>query len=236
MSNDRRLLIVDLSVNPAVYRPVQHWRPHVEALGVRADVCRPPDGDVPADLAPYSHAILTGSEASILADTPWIRRACDLTRALDARGVKLLGSCFGHQMLARALAGRSFVRRTPTPEFGWIDVTKLAGGAAPDAVTEALPGRFAVYTSHFDEVWPLPPGWERVAETAGCSCAVVRRASGGAWGIQPHPEIGVDEGLALQASYLDTMPERRGVLEAAWHAEPRDDRITPALVRGFLDA
>jgi hypothetical protein len=62
MSDDHRLLIVDLSVNPAIYRPVDHWRPHVEALGVPVDVCRPPDGDAPADLAPYSHAILTVGE------------------------------------------------------------------------------------------------------------------------------------------------------------------------------
>jgi len=233
MPDTRRLLIVDLSVNPDVYRPVQHWRPHVEALGVPVGVCRPPDGDLPADLASYSHAILTGSEASILAGTEWIVRACDLTRALDARNVKLLGSCFGHQMLARALSGPAFVRRTPTPEFGWIEVRKT-GGSGRDPLTDALPDRCHVYTSHFDEVFPLPPGWERVAETADCACAVVRRASGGAWGIQPHPEIGLEEGLALQASYLDTMPERRALLEAGWHATPRDDRIAGALVRGFL--
>jgi len=235
MPDTRRLLIVDLSVNPAVYRPVEHWRPHVEALGVAVDVCRPPDGEAPAEIARYSHAILTGSEASILADTEWIVRACSLTRALDARGVKLLGSCFGHQMLARALSGPAFVRRTPTPEFGWIEVRKTGGGAR-DPLTQALPDRCHVYTSHFDEVFPLPPGWERVADTADCTCAVVRRASGGAWGVQPHPEIGLEEGLALQASYLETMPERRKVLEAGWHAAPRDDRIAAALVRGFLSA
>jgi GMP synthase-like glutamine amidotransferase len=235
MRDSRRLLIVDLSVNPAVYRPVEHWRPHVEETGVPADVCRPPDGDLPADLAPYSHAILTGSEASILTDTEWIVRACELTRALDVRKVKLLGSCFGHQMLARALSGPAFVRRTPTPEFGWIEVRKT-GGLAGDPLTDALPDRCHVYASHFDEVWPLPPGWEQVAQTSDCPCAVVRRASGGAWGIQPHPEIGLDEGLALQASYLATMPDRRKVLEAGWHANPQDDRVAAALVSGFLAA
>jgi hypothetical protein len=74
-----------------------------------------------------------------------------------------------------------------------------------------------------------------VAGTADCPYAVIRRASGGAWGIQPHPEIGIDEGRALQESYLKTMEGRRGVLEAGWHAEPRDDGITAALVKGFLD-
>ena len=235
MSDRRRLLIVDLSVNPDVYRPVSHWGPHVAAEGVAMAVCRPPDGDYPAEVASYSHAILTGSEASILTDIEWIVGACDLARALDARGVKLLGSCFGHQMLARALSGRAFVRRTPTPEFGWIDVRKAAG-LTRDPLIDALPDRCHVYASHFDEVFPLAPGWEQVADTADCSCAVVRRVSGGAWGIQPHPEIGIEEGLALQASYLETMPENCAVLKARWHGEPRDDEIAGAIVRGFLAA
>jgi GMP synthase (glutamine-hydrolysing) len=235
MNDGLRLLIVDLSVNPAVYRPVAHWRPHVDALGVPMDVCRPPDGAWPADLAPYSHAILTGSEASILDDTDWIVQACDLTRALAEQRVKLLGSCFGHQMLVRSLSGRDFVRRTPTPEFGWVEVRR-AGGLSGDPLVDALPERCHVYASHFDEVFPLPPGWECVAETDRCACAVIRHDGGRAWGIQPHPEIDVNEGRALQASYLQTMPERREVLEAAWHATPRDDRIAAALVEGFLSA
>jgi hypothetical protein len=70
----------------------------------------------------------------------------------------------------------------------------------------------------------------------GLRLAVVRRQGGGAWGIQPHPEIGIEEGLALQASYLETMPENRAVLHAGWHGEPRDDRIAGAIVRGFLSA
>lgn len=234
MPDHRRLLIVDLSVDAAVYRPVAHWRPHVEAVAVPMDVCRPPDGDFPADLSPYSHAILTGSEASILADTEWIVRACDLTRALDARGAKLLGSCFGHQMLARALSGRAAVRRTPTPEFGWIELRKQAG-LARDPLVDGLPDRCHVYASHFDEVFPLPPGWERVAGSQDCACAVVRRTSGRVWGIQPHPEIGVEEGLALHASYLETMRGNSAVLKAGWHGEPHDDLIAGALIRGFLD-
>lgn len=235
MSDGSRLLIVDMSVNPVIYRPVMHWQPHVEALAVPFDVCRPPDGEAPEDLGPYSHAILTGSEASILADTAWIVQACELTRALAARGVKLLGSCFGHQMLGRALSGRAFVRRTPTPEFGWVELRKRNGGTR-DPLGDALPARCHVYTSHFDEVFPAPPGWEIVADTAGCACAVMRHAGGRAWGIQPHPEIGIEEGRALQASYLVSMPERREVLDAGWHAEPRDDRIAAIVVNAFLGA
>ncbi len=235
MTDRRRLLIVDLSVNPDVYRPVDHWTPHVQAAGVRMDACRPFDGHVSPDLSSYSHAILTGSEASILADSEWIARACELTQALHCRGVRLLGSCFGHQLLARALAGRTFDRRTPAPEFGWIELRKRPG-VGSDPVVDALPERCHVYASHFDEVFPLPAGWDCVADTSDCSCSVVRWPAGRAWGIQPHPEIGIQAGLALHASYVETMPGNRAVLTAGWHGEPRDDEIAGPIVRGFLAA
>lgn len=235
MTDHRRLLLVDLSVNPVIYQPVQHWKPHVEAAGVAVDVYRPLDESRFPDLAPYTHAILTGSEASIVADSEWILRACQLTRALHERGVKLLGSCFGHQLLGRALAGLGSVRRTPTPEFGWIAMRKRPG-VARDPVVDALPERCNVFAFHFDEVFPLPPGWETVADTEDCAHAVMRLPGGRAWGIQPHPEIGIDEGKALYASCLETMPERRAVLAARWQGEPRDDQIAGAIVRGFLAA
>jgi GMP synthase (glutamine-hydrolysing) len=234
VKDNRRLLIVDLSVDPTIYRPVQHWTPHVEAVGVPLDVCRPPDGDVPSNTEAYSHAILTGSEATILSERGWVATACELTRKLDAQGVKLLGSCFGHQMLARSLSGRDFVRATPTPEFGWIEIRKRPD-IQGDPVIDAIPARCHVYTSHFDEVFPLPPGWECAADTVDCPFAVVRRKSGGAWGIQPHPEIDVAEGQALHASYLQGMsPRQHALLTAHWHGEPLDDRIAGAIVRGFL--
>jgi len=45
---------------------------------------------------------------------PWIVQAEDLVRALVARGVPLLGICFGHQLIAQALGGE--VR--PNPRVG----------------------------------------------------------------------------------------------------------------------
>ena len=62
-------------------------------------------------------------------------------------------------------------------------------------VEENLPGlSVAVAMERWsDEVFPLPPGWERMVENPDCTCAVVRPASGGAWSIQPHPEIGLEE-------------------------------------------
>jgi GMP synthase-like glutamine amidotransferase len=229
-----RLLIVDLSVNPAIYRPVEHWRPHVEACGVAFDVCRPPANQWPrAGLDGYSHALLTGSEASINQDTAWILGTCKLTRALAERGVALLGSCFGHQLLARALSGKAFVRRSPTPEFGWVEVVKAAA-LEPDPLAEALPERSWMYCAHFDEACDLTDDWVTLATSAHCAHAVMRWAKGRAWGLQPHPEIGVDEGKALYAALLSTMPDRKEVLTAAFHPEPRDSLLTGAIVKAFL--
>jgi len=52
-----------LTPTPAAWRGTFGDRPGHRLLR------RPPDGEAPAELAPYAHAILTGSEAGILADT-----------------------------------------------------------------------------------------------------------------------------------------------------------------------
>ena len=71
MSDDKRaarLAIIDNSIDPGVYRPVEHWSRH---LTVPWDAFVARDGRFP-DPAAYSHFILTGSEASILERDPWV--------------------------------------------------------------------------------------------------------------------------------------------------------------------
>ncbi|MGO2353785.1 MAG: glutamine amidotransferase-related protein [Marinomonas foliarum] len=50
--------------------------------------------------------LITGSKADAYADEPWIIRLCEFIRAVDAKSQVLVGICFGHQVIARALGGR----------------------------------------------------------------------------------------------------------------------------------
>lgn len=51
--------------------------------------------------------LITGSKYSAYADDDWIIRLTEYTRALIEEGrVRIIGVCFGHQIVARALGGR----------------------------------------------------------------------------------------------------------------------------------
>lgn len=49
--------------------------------------------------------IITGSKSSVYDDKPWIRDLEGLIQTLHAKRKKMVGICFGHQIIAKALGG-----------------------------------------------------------------------------------------------------------------------------------
>lgn len=225
-----KILILDLSLYPEAYRPEGHWTRHLDLPWRGA---QPPRGSWPAPEESFSHVILTGCEGSILGDDPWILRLCDVVRDYAGRGTPMLGSCFGHQLLVRALSGRRFVRAAPAPEFGWVTATLTREGRA-DPVTGALPPVFDVFASHFDEVHPLPAEWVRLGSTPDCPNALIRHRDLPLYGIQPHPEIDPGDGRTLLDKLPELAPDRVDLVRRHTHPACRDSGVTPALVTAFL--
>ena len=58
--------------------------------------------------------IITGSKKSVYEDEPWIHRLRDYVGELHNAKAKLVGICFGHQMIALALGGS-----TEAADVGW---------------------------------------------------------------------------------------------------------------------
>ena len=50
--------------------------------------------------------LITGSKSDAYGDEPWILQLCDFIREVDEKEQVLVGICFGHQVIARALGGR----------------------------------------------------------------------------------------------------------------------------------
>ncbi|CAG8657566.1 1634_t:CDS:2, partial [Acaulospora morrowiae] len=68
--------------------------------------------------------IISGSAASAYDDIPWINRLVDFTKFIIEKhtNVKLIGVCFGHQIVARAMGGK--VIKNP---IGWeVAVTEIS--------------------------------------------------------------------------------------------------------------
>jgi GMP synthase-like glutamine amidotransferase len=140
-------------------------------------------GEYPADIDLMDAYLITGSRHSVYDDLPWIEPLEKFVRELDKRQKKLVGICFGHQLVAQALGGRTekasagwgvgihyhqFVRR-PT----WLDEGDL---------------NFPILVTHQDQVVKNAPGTEVLAGSAFCPNAVCQIGDH-VLTMQGHPEF-----------------------------------------------
>ena len=116
---------------------------------------------VPADPRAFAGIAMMGGPMSVNDALPWVDAVCALVAKAVAADVPVIGHCLGGQLLAKALGAK--VRRTPTPEIGWINV------AVPDAAaaTEWFGGHggFKTFQWHYD-AFALPAGATRVLTNA----------------------------------------------------------------------
>jgi GMP synthase-like glutamine amidotransferase len=148
------------------------------------DVFHVPAGEWPDDETRYDAFVLTGSRHDAFADTPWIVALRTRVAALVAARRKLVGICFGHQVLGHCLGAP--VGRAPGGwhvgrfAYDWHGAGALhAGGKAP---------RFDLLAVHQDQVLGLPAGARLLASAPTCPVA------GFTYGdhvlaLQPHPEL-----------------------------------------------
>jgi GMP synthase (glutamine-hydrolysing) len=177
----------------------------------KLDIYHASKNEFPNRLDRYDHIILSGSEESILNDKDWIDREMELVRCVVDKKIPVLGICFGHQLMARALGGTDSVRRSSKPEFGWLQVTLT--GKTP--LFQGIPGSFLVFNSHFDEVCNLTGDFEVLARSDHCDVQAFRVTGTPAWGIQFHPEIDTDSGLKFLRDLVNIVPERKIEIEKA---------------------
>jgi len=98
-------------------------------------------------------------------------------------GVPLLGICYGHQLLARALGGA--VEKTGLREYGRTEAEIVD----PGAVLDGSPATQTVWMSHGDTVNRAPEGFTVGAKTAGSPVAAIEDRDRRMVGVQWHPEV-----------------------------------------------
>jgi GMP synthase (glutamine-hydrolysing) len=126
--------------------------------------------------------ILSGGPCSVYA-----HGAPALDRAILARGVPVLGICYGLQWLCQQLGGR--VEPGQSGEYGRTEITVLDRRGLLHAVPESS----IVWMSHGDKVAELPPGWTVLARSGPCAFAAAGDAQRRLFGLQFHPEVGHTE-------------------------------------------
>lgn len=155
--------------------------PHLPGWGF--DTWRVSEGQWPANPAEYTGFVVTGSPASVNDDSPWIRQLEALVRQVHARRQPLVGLCFGHQVIAKALGGR--VGQSPG---GWrVGTAPLPLHNPPDWLADAPPV-LSLYAAHNEQVLVAPPEARVVGGDAFCPLGSLA-VDGHIWTVQYHPEF-----------------------------------------------
>ncbi len=142
--------------------------------------CR--EGQYPDDIKDYDCYITTGSKASVYDDEEWIIRLIDFVRQLDRAQCKLIGICFGHQLIAMARGGK-----VEKSSKGWgVGIASNEMVNTPQWMEE-VPDRLKILVSHQDQISVLPEGAQVLARTDFCPYFMLQ------WGdhflsVQGHPE------------------------------------------------
>lgn len=185
------------------------------------DVAR---GGFPAEVAACDAYVLTGSQAGVYEDLPWIADLAAFVR--QARGKrKLVGICFGHQLLAQAFGGK--VIKSPK---GWgIGVHRYEVVERAPWMDEGT--AVSAPASHQDQVVACPPGARVVLGSAFTPIASLDY--GYAISFQCHPEFTTAFGRSLIDSRRAIYGERAGPALASY--DIADDRARlGAWIRTYL--
>ena len=223
---DIKVAIVDNSIDPSVYQPVRHW---TSFLDVHWRVFRATEGCLPNLNEDFTHLILTGSEASILNREDWVEREVELARNAGDKGLAVLGSCYGHQILALALAGSQHVRRCAFHEIGWfpIRITKESSLLGKKRIIYA-------FSSHFDEVFNLGESFTVLSTSEKCEIQAFQWKEKPVWGLQYHPEITVPEAIQYIQSSAAKSGKRASFYKDALDLTPKDSDSIQNIISKFL--
>lgn len=191
-------------------------------------VYRALDGELPGQPGECDGYLTTGSKFGVNDGLDWIEDLQAFIVELWEQGVPLVGVCFGHQLMAKALGGE--VRQS---EKGW------GVGMSFNQVVERKPwmepwqGKLDLIVSHQDQVVRLPPQAEILASSDFCPYYLVQYQQH-FMSVQGHPEF-------CKAYSRDLMDRRKGVIADARLREGQaslsadvDDRLMMRWIVNFL--
>lgn len=187
-------------------------------------------GDLPSHIDAADAYLITGSHHGVNDNLPWIAQLEVFVRALHLAQKKMVGICFGHQLIAKALGGK--VINSPK---GW------GVGMSKNKITQQKSwmypsrGSLNLLVCHQDQVVELPPGAELLASNDLCPFYMLQL--GNNLTIQGHPEFS-------KAYFQAIIEDRRDVLGKevyeqglqSLHLEKHDEIFAQWMVNFFVAA
>ncbi|GJE98213.1 class I glutamine amidotransferase-like protein [Phanerochaete sordida] len=184
--------------------------------------------EYPEDIDQYDGLVMTGSAASAYENFEWINRlvAYVASVAETKPNVKIIGICFGHQIVARAL-GKDCVPNNGIWEAGLVTIELTETGKQLFGGRDEL----NIQQMHRDHIPEIPKGCELLASTSVCKNQGFVRFTPGTtsrrpkdiqiFTVQGHPEFTegiVSKVVDLRAStgVIDQPTAQRARERASW--------------------
>jgi GMP synthase-like glutamine amidotransferase len=202
---------------PAMFADMLGPEFEVESFDVSA-------GELPGDPAEHGAYLITGSPAGVYDALPWIHPLSNFIRAADR--AKMVGICFGHQVMAEALGGH-----VEKSDKGW------GAGLHHYSVVRSEPWMdgakaIAVPASHQDQVVLQPPNSEVAASSSFTPYAALAWTDRPAISFQFHPEFAPDYAKALIEKRYDIVPDPDAAIASL--DAPNDNARVAEWIRRFL--
>lgn len=165
--------------------------------------------------------IISGSTSGIYEDEEWIDALVEKTREYIKNDVPVLGLCFGHQVIAKALGAE--VVQMDSYEIGYRPIEFQDSELFEGLDTVEYP-----FNTHQDKVIDMPEELESIAET-DVSNQGFQHVSKPVYGVQFHPEL--TPPIKEKAIRTKDMPEEkkqrlmREVNDANFHRAKRALKI-----------
>ncbi|CAN8287798.1 unnamed protein product [Cochlearia groenlandica] len=153
------------------------------------DLFRVIEGEFPEekDLEKYDGFVISGSLSDAFGDDDWIVKLCSLCLKLYDMKKKVLGICFGHQLLSRIKGGK-IGRANRGVDMGLRTITMANDPTKPGSYFGSqIPKSLAIIKCHQDEVFELPESATLLAYSDKCNVEMFSMGNH-FLGIQGHPE------------------------------------------------
>jgi GMP synthase-like glutamine amidotransferase len=184
-----------------------------------------PSGHYPDSFDDYDVVLLTGSKADSFSDEPWVKTLRERVTALLAQRKKLLGICFGHQLIAHCLGAD--VGRAPD---GWGMGRMNYEWLGPTPLKPTM----SLLASHQDQVQTLPAGATLLARSAFCPIAAYS-VDDHVFCIQPHPEFVEDYSAWILSKRPESVSADRRAAVRADMALPHDGLAVARFMQAFVE-
>jgi GMP synthase-like glutamine amidotransferase len=213
---------------PALLAEFGHYPAMFERLlGMEATTYEVRAGELPPDVGRHEAYLITGSSAGVYEDLPWIAPLVAFLRAAKGKA-KLVGICFGHQIMAEAFGGR--VEKSVR---GWGVGLHSYPIVRHEAWMEDVPV-ISAPASHQDQVIQPPPNAELIASSAFTPYAGLAWRDQSAISFQFHPEMSPGFARALYDSRRDRIPDVEAAIDSL--DAPNDNLRVGNWINRFLRA